>query len=452
MGRRHFTFYEYSGYEDQNGTLSDSLTPFGDLDTIKQFEDLTRVLIPTGKLFNISQNTIKATHYVGCFTFRDMHIEILPKLFKYPEKSKSIILKNLITMLAYTLQLDVSDADLSRLDLTNMNFLQVYIAIYSRRLLAALKRTSPSQYVQTEENINFVRGKIKIGDHLRVNSTRPMSVFCSFDEFSQDNLITQTIKYVSRKLLELTRDVNVHRELLAGLKMMDTVTLREIRYADVSRVSLPRNLGYLSSLFSFCKMFLANMSSSQQQGGEHVVSILFDMNSLFEEFVFRIIERNQSEFNFISPPEMQKQQKLISGVRTLPKTTFKKAQLMNTYTDIQLHFPEATLILDTKNRLLLGNPNSERIRLKNHEIYQIIAYGALYERAEMRPQVGLLFPGGSRAIAKEFTTNPRDQKFFVATINLQQDLQTEIHSVVKELKKLFNGLGLGLEKVNRIAA
>lgn len=71
----------------------------------------------------VTRHGIKANSWVGVIKYKNLHLEILPKLIsadvnndnKISEDKRSIILKNLIFMLSYTKKLDIKTNDNAKL-------------------------------------------------------------------------------------------------------------------------------------------------------------------------------------------------------------------------------------------------------------------------------------------------------------------------------------------------
>ena len=80
----------------------------------------------------VSRHGIKTKSWVGVIKYKNLHLEILPKLIsedanndkKISEEERSIILKNLIFMLSYTKNLDIKTNDNAKLSTEKIHLLK----------------------------------------------------------------------------------------------------------------------------------------------------------------------------------------------------------------------------------------------------------------------------------------------------------------------------------------
>ena len=99
-------FYEYETKNFDDLNIKDYQKKF--------LKSLSDSLVPNKSIFTYSSNTISATSIVGMISFDNVQIEILPKLLRRRgEVDGNCIIKNLMFMLSYTNQLEISDSSIS---------------------------------------------------------------------------------------------------------------------------------------------------------------------------------------------------------------------------------------------------------------------------------------------------------------------------------------------------
>ena len=122
----------------------------------------------------VTRHGIKANSWVGVIKYKNLHLEILPKLIsadvnndnKISEDERSIILKNLIFMLSYTKKLDIKTNDNAKLATEKNPFIEILIREFATSVFESLKRFTPKRYVREEENLNYLKGKIKFSENI----------------------------------------------------------------------------------------------------------------------------------------------------------------------------------------------------------------------------------------------------------------------------------------------
>ena len=126
----------------------------------------------------VTRHGIETTSWVGVIKYKNTHFQILPKLIytkeynedydeKTKEETKSNILKNLIYMLSYTKKLDIKTSNETKLSTAKNPFIEILIREYAKSLFECLKRLTPKKYVREEDNLNYLKGKIKFTENIR---------------------------------------------------------------------------------------------------------------------------------------------------------------------------------------------------------------------------------------------------------------------------------------------
>ena len=206
--RRPMIFYEYSGFVLESGEETDNLDQFpGNKNDLELLQKINTSLVPGKEVFDFGNNTIRSNSIVGVISVGQTQIEILPKLIRAKNSNgDSSILKNLMFMLSYTYSLDVEDAGISNLSSNQDSFIDAYIGIFATRLQKHLLRVGvPKSYIGKSENLNTIKGKIGFKENLSINSQNQARIFCHYDEFSENNPTSQTLKFVASSLRKLTK-------------------------------------------------------------------------------------------------------------------------------------------------------------------------------------------------------------------------------------------------------
>ena len=135
----------------------------------------------------ITPNDIETTSWVGVIKYKNTHFQILPKLICNSD-NKENILKNLIFMLSYTKKLDIKTSNEAKLSTAKNPFIEILIREFAKSLFECLKRLTPKRYVRKEDNLNYLKGKIKFSENIRYNNSNQAKFYCEYDEFSENNI------------------------------------------------------------------------------------------------------------------------------------------------------------------------------------------------------------------------------------------------------------------------
>ena len=173
-------------------------------------------------VLDVYADSIKANSWVGVIKYKKTTIQILPKLISpngneednnkendnknKKDKEKETILKNLIYMLSFTKRLDIKTNEVAKLSKENNPFLEILIREFANSLFECLKRLTPQRYIREENNLNYLKGKIKFSENIRYNCSNSAKFYCEYDEYSENNILNQLFLFVSTCLYYLTNN------------------------------------------------------------------------------------------------------------------------------------------------------------------------------------------------------------------------------------------------------
>ena len=427
-------FYEYGGFQNSDKQEATALAEFplskGELEHLRFVSESA---MPGKDLFDISTTTIKANSIVGIISFGAVHIEVLPKLLRYEHTEKSIV-KNLMFMLSYTNALDIYDSGLGDMGKDYDSFIEAYISIFANRLSKYLVRFGPPHsYVERSENLNFIKGKIAFTKHSSVNCIDNSKIFCDYSEFTMENPISKSFKFVAQSLQRLTKNTNSQIVLNRCLGLLDGVKAEFVPDNILDRCVYGKRDPSFIGLINLTKMFLRKMRPEfSGQKSNQVFTLLFDMNELFEEFVFQVLKRNEDVLGV--RVERQKHKKLVEAERDFLKgNDWNKRALFATYTDIFVKPNDGSrgFVIDTKYKII--DSSKHHYGISNQDAYQVLAYRQIHKEEQIEPCVALLYPMSGEEIRKEFKVTGSNSSFLAWTTDISIDLKSNIGRLVVNL-------------------
>lgn len=456
------TFYEYDFARDEQGNKVD-------LSSIFEKEDAKKFQLFLKKnhiedVFNITQTNIQAQNYVGVIKYKNYQFEILPKLLKYKDgaKEQETMLKNLFYMLSYTRKLDIKESDISKLAKNDNPFLEILIGSYANSLYDCLLRFIPKSYTLNDENLSYLKGKLKFNENIKHNSVNKARFYCEFDEFCEDNLLNRMFLFVTTMLLKVTTSKQNKKKLKQLLNIYSEITFEQIIPQKVKNLRLSRGQMTFEKPFLLAKMFIENASIEMSSKKFKALSLIFDMNILFEEFIYELLRKNYDKFDSINEPTdiaYQRNKKLVEssdlykfdedGFPVLVKEPNRSCK--NTYSDIIIN---DNLIIDTKYKYNSG----QRGHFNNEDAYQILAYKEINtiklpkldpetfiinedEEEVHIPNALLLYPKVVDDFTwKHYVDEQNDNKFFVSCVGFDLDIKKDLKSNESQIIKKLNSL------------
>lgn len=372
----------------------------------------------------ITPDGVEATSYVGVIKHKKLHLQILPKLI-CDKDDRQNILQNLIFMLSYTRKLEIKTTNDAKLSAAKNPFIEILIREYSKSLFDCLKRLTPKNYVCEEDNLTYLKGKIKFAENIRHNSCNQAKFYCEYDEFSENNALNQFFLFVSECLYNISKDSHNRKILKFIINYYSEVDLVRFDRFSAEKIRLTRNQDLFRKPFMLAKMFVEKTSVDMSKNRFDNITMLWDMNKLFEEFVFEIMKRMQEELQCKITAQI--------GRRLLRGDNSKKR---NTFVDIMAEKNDGEkIVLDTKYKKFRGLTD-----VANADIFQVSAYCLLHKATH----AVLIYPRYDEKdpYLSEYFLNTDDNapkiKIGFKTINLKHEsLKDSMEQVRQEILGIF---------------
>jgi len=331
---------------------------------------------------------VQAARYVGVVRLGRETVQILPKIYQHEECGADEAARNLLHLLAVAADLPVREYALAPLLRRNADWFEILIRLFASHLSDAWQRGIVRGYVPVEDDDSpLLRGKWRLTDQLRRPAHRHR--FCvTYDEFTPDNPLNRVLRFVVERLWTLTRDGDNRRALSTLRAWMDEVTLlTNVSAAEASAASLTRLHPSYAPLLTLARLFLEG-GSLQISGGDHEsFAFVFDMNRLFESFVFGFLRLHRAD---ILPPSLAECALLPQSAGTPQHLARREGRpVFHLRPDLALRAPDGTfpLLIDTKYKALTPAQRGAA-GISPADMYQMYAYARRYAC----PRVLLLYP------------------------------------------------------------
>ena len=363
--------------------------------------------LPRGA-FSWRHNSVKFSQFCGVIQLADQVIEILPKIYgaeSDSDSSREILVKMLYSS-QHLLSRQEGHADIR---LQRHNLLDVFISYFCDLLFRQLQQGLIRLYQHQSENLTVVRGRINLPRHFNENVAHKQRVFCDYDELSVDNGYNQAIKATTMYLYTVARNLRLRQRLNELLFIFADVSDRNVTSQMVRALHRNKLVDRFETIFQLCEWFLAGRNPDVYAGNIKGLSLLFDMNRLFESYV--AIELRQVCRKFDLKVRTQGPQ------RYLARDTREDRELFLMKPDISLigDGNKPIAILDTKWKLL--DPDERKYGISQADIYQMLAYAHQYDCKELV----LIYPKRSKLqeMNPEFVTKTGGIHISVWTLDLK---------------------------------
>jgi 5-methylcytosine-specific restriction enzyme subunit McrC len=314
---------------------------------------------------------LQAQNFVGVIQTKDgTTIEILPKIKNATtEKSKDILIKMLKTLKNSPFKnLSVANLKSSKIPL-----FEIFISMFLEELTVLVRNGIKSDYISKEENLKFLKGKLKISEQIKYNTIHKERFFVQYEEFISNRVENRLIKTTLQFLYNKSKLNKNQQRIREFLFVFDEIEISHNIKTDFSKIKLNRQMKDYEQVLLWCKTFLFENSFSPYKGNDIAFALLFDMNLLFESFVYSYLKKSS---NF---------QDIISQDRTHHLAYENGIGRFRLKPDIVIN--GGKIIADTKWKILSEDKAYNGVL--QDDMYQLYAYGTKYDNCE---KIYLIYP------------------------------------------------------------
>lgn len=366
-----------------------------------------------GGVLEHGRKALRAHGVVGVVAAEGCALEILPKI-DFPgdpaETATGSIRRRLVHMLAVALNIRIDPGQVTALDYQRETLLEILIRLFSEKLVDAVRQGMPRRYVEHEDDLAALRGRLDVTRQFTVLAANPSRLACRYDALSPDIALNRIMKAAVTRLSRIARSADNQRRL------------RELAfaYADIAEVAIPglrwddvvldRTNERWRQLLNLARLLLGDRFQTTSAGGSSGFSLLFEMNTLFEEYVARMAARAVAGSDL----------KIVSQGGRLYCLETDSGGLFQTKPDILVKRGGHIIqVIDTKWKRIAKRIDDKKQGVSQADVYQMMAYGRLYDC----PRLTLLYPhhhgmGGPEGVQASHKVTGSDHIFETATIDV----------------------------------
>lgn len=335
--------------------------------------------------FTIRNGYLYTTNSVGiCTTRSGAVIEILPKfdLSAEPEDQDENTRTIFLSMLRHWRGKGFRQLSESQIrSLRNFPMLEAFVYLFLTNVQELVRRGLARRYVQMEENLTYLRGRLQFADHIRENLIDQSRFFVSHDEFSENRpanrLIRKVLELLTSQVSDSTNFQNLQQVMIAFTDIPASTNI----HADWRNHNIDRNMQTYESVMQWVKLFLFNDGLTTYSGSHENLSLLFPMEEVFEDFVTYSFRQHQNKYR-VHP---QGPKKYLAAKDNKP--AFQMKPDISLMSGITVQF-----ILDAKWKKVDTGSGGQKHNIDQHDMYQLFAYGKIYRCKA----VALVYPQTNR--------------------------------------------------------
>ncbi len=331
------------------------------------------------------RRSLRARGVVGILAAGGCSLEILPKIDVGPGESanhqNAAIRRRLIHMLAVALSLKIDLGSITELTWQRETLLEILIRIFCDKLTEAIRKGMPRRYVTQEDDLCALRGGLDVPRQFTRHATNPSRLACRFDDLSEDIALNRIMKAAVGHLFQTSRS-SANQQRLRELAFI---------YADIAEippnalrwkeVTIDRTNRRWQELLGMAHLLLQGRYQTTTGGDGQGTALLFEMNTLFEEYIGRLISRALTGSDLTVS--------LQGGRLFCLSADVTQRGLFQTKPDILIRRAgTVTHVIDTKWKRISSRIDDPKQGISQGDVYQMMAYAQLYSA----PRLTLLYP------------------------------------------------------------
>ena len=344
--------------------------------------------------FLFTNQGIKLNQYVGLIEYdENKYIEILPKLYddgscseNLPQIAKEQGRKILTKLLMVYLGVEPRVVYSANLNYGRFSLWDIIIYIFVNEVSKIIKQGLKKKYVKVRNNSRYLKGRLLVSQHIRKNAFNQTKFFIEYEELSADipenRILKTTLNYLKRYAIseQLRRQIN---NLLFNF---DEINFSININRDLQSIYIDRTFSHYDYAIRLARIFLRSYSFSNviqnNNQREQMMSLLFDMNRLFESYVAYILKTKYG-YPIITQ---------ATGLH-LAYDSNQNRSIFQLRPDIYLETNEKICILDTKWKKISNNRGNDNYGISQSDMYQMLAYAVRYTKEKNKPvKIFLIYP------------------------------------------------------------
>ncbi len=367
-----------------------------------------------GNYFQPISKGIKFNQYVGVIQVDGLTIEINPKADKDDDdnKWKGVLLK----MLQACGKLKAESSGAAHVKRQHLNLLEVYFELYLLEVESLVRKGLIKQYRKQTKNTKALKGKLEFAGHIRKNIIHKERFYTTNQVYDSNHFLHQVLQKALTIVTQFTNGSRL-KDLANRVQLnFPEVDNKTITAKQLNEIHLDRKSFSYSNALELARLIILNYSPDISSGKEKMLSLLFDMNDLWETYILKQLQK-ACEGTEIS----------VSGQES--KSFWGSNSLRP---DIVLRQEEKIFIIDTKWKRPLKSSASV------NDLRQMYTYCRFWDAEKAM----LLYPGNlAENKFKSYLTDDYSKHLSDVTLEIDHQCKMGFVSVLNDIGELDINIG-----------
>lgn len=253
--------------------------------TQKHFEALAKLnMLHDNKYFTLVHKGIKFSQYVGVVQIDTLTIEILPKADK--TSGDTNVWRNvLIDMLRTTKKLRVNQVGQANVNKQNIHLLDIYFDWFLREVETLIHQGLIKKYYKETKNVTALKGKLEFAGHISKNLIHKERFYTTHQIYDKNHQLHQILDQALLIIEQLSKGSYLYHKCRRVQLDFPEVSALKCTATTFDKLKLNRKSQPYEKALEIARLIILNYAPNISSGSERMLALLFDMNSLWEEYI-----------------------------------------------------------------------------------------------------------------------------------------------------------------------
>lgn len=374
--------------------------------------------------FSLIHNGVRFNEYVGVIQIGDTVIEVLPKADNAfaGANEKNQWRDILIDMLFAVGIFDIHAPSSSALKLKSNSILDLYFELFLNEVEYLLHNGLVKKYRKKEGNVTALKGTLQFGQHIQQNLTHQERFYVCHTTFDVEHKLHFIIYKAIRLLRQINTNAALHSRIGALLLNFPEMVDMKVSESTFDRIIYSRKTLTYKKSIEIARLLLLHYHPDVSRGKDHVLALMFDMNYLWEQFVYVSLRKHKDSSTTITAQTSKFFWKHQTGYRSKirPDIVVNKDK-------------DNCVVLDTKWKNLNGyNPSPDDLR----QMYVYLEYYGAKRVALVYPGVESIKTGGTYLHPK--TSKETDKECSIISLSVEPKINQWQKNIYGDIESWLN--------------
>jgi 5-methylcytosine-specific restriction enzyme subunit McrC len=238
--------------------------------------------------FDLKYNGVVFKQFVGVIQVDGLTIEILPKIDKNESESaenKQKWQNALIEMLRVTRKLKVQKVGEANVSKQSIHLLDIYFEWFLNEVQLLIHQGLIKQYYKETGNVKALKGKIEFAGHISKNLVHKERFYTTHQVYDKDHLLHQVLGQALTIIASLSKGTYLYSKCKTTQLNFPEVKSIQANETTFSKLPNNRKTAPYETAIAIARLIILNYAPNIKRGSEQMLALLFDMNSLWEEYI-----------------------------------------------------------------------------------------------------------------------------------------------------------------------